>query len=77
MAGDTAIFCKDIELRIDPDPFCTPYQKPPMNKNERSKTPLKPGASLKWVYGHYYSNILNFFTSETNFSNDLLIVDEY
>ena len=26
LAGDTANFWKDIELRIDPDPFCTSCQ---------------------------------------------------
>ena len=32
LAGDTAKVWEDIELRIDPDPFCTSYQK---NFNEQ------------------------------------------
>ena len=41
MAGDTANVWKDIELRIDPDPFCTSYQISSMNKKAGSKNPLK------------------------------------
>ena len=37
IAGDTANVWKDIELRIDPYPFCTSCQIYPMNKKARSK----------------------------------------
>ena len=48
MAGDTANVWQDIELRIDPDPFCKLFQISLMNKKARSKNPLKPKAPLEW-----------------------------
>ena len=45
-----------IELRIDPDPFCTSYQISSMNKKARSKIPPKPKAPFKWVYGYNSMN---------------------
>ena len=36
LAGDTANIWEDIELRIDPDPFCTSCQIYSMNKKDRS-----------------------------------------
>ena len=50
LAGDTANFWEDVELRIDPYPFCTSYQISSMNKKARSKIPLKPKAPFKWVF---------------------------
>ena len=41
---------EDIELRIYPYPFCTSCQIYSMNKNDRSKIPLKPKTPFKWVY---------------------------
>ena len=49
MAGGTANFWKDVELRIDPDPFCTSFQISSMKKKAGSKNPLKPKAPIKWV----------------------------
>ena len=49
MSGDTANFCQDIELRIDQDPFCISFLIYSMSKQSRSKTPLKPKATFKWV----------------------------
>ena len=49
MAVDAANVWKDIELRINPDPFCTSFQTSPMNKKARSKNPLKPKSPCKWV----------------------------
>ena len=49
LAGDTENVWEDVELRIDPDPFCTSCQIYSMNKNARSKTPLKPKSPSKWV----------------------------
>ena len=40
MAGDTDNFLEDIELRIDPDPFCTSCHISSMKKKARSKNPL-------------------------------------
>ena len=49
-----------------------------MNKNARSKTPLKPKAPFRW----FFMDIIpatspKRFTSETTLSNYLLIVDAY
>ena len=49
LAGDTANVWEDVELRIDPDPFCSSFQISSMNKKARSKIPLKPKAPFKWV----------------------------
>ena len=49
LAGDTANVLEDTELRIDPDPFCTSCQNNSMNKNSRSKIPLKPKAPFNWA----------------------------
>ena len=46
--GDTANVWEDVELRIDPYPFCTSCQISSMNKKARSKIPLKPKAPFKW-----------------------------
>ena len=50
MARDTANVWQDIELRIDTDPFFTSCHTFSMNKNTRSKNPLKPKAPFKWVF---------------------------
>ena len=42
--GDTANVWEDVELRIDPDPFCTSRQISSMNKKARYKFSLKPKA---------------------------------
>ena len=47
LAGDTANVWKCIELRIDPDPFCTSCQISSMNKKDRSKIPMKPKTPFK------------------------------
>ena len=49
LAGDTANVWEDIELRMDPDPFCTSCQISLMNKKARSNIPLKSKAPFKWV----------------------------
>ena len=49
LAGDTANVREDIELRIDPDPFCTSCQIYSMNTKARSKIPFKSKAPFKWV----------------------------
>ena len=46
LAGNTANIWKDIELRLDPDPFCTSCQISSINKKSRSKIPLNPKAPL-------------------------------
>ena len=49
LAGDNANVWEDVELRINPDPFCISCQISSMNKKARSKIPLKPKAPFKWV----------------------------
>ena len=49
IAGDTANVWEDAELKIYADPFCTSCKISSMNKKARSKLPLKPKASFKWV----------------------------
>ena len=61
MDGDNANVWQDIEIRIDPDPFCTPCQIFSMNKSSRSQDLLKPKATFKWFYGYYSSNITKTF----------------
>ena len=78
MAGYTANFWEDIELRIDPDPFCTSCQISSMNKQDRSKIKLKPKAPFKWGFMDIIpSTSPKILTSDTIFSNYLLMVDAY
>ena len=78
MAGDTANVWEDIELRIYPDPFFTSCQFSSMNKKAMSKIPLKPKAPFKRVFMDIIpSTAPKILTSETTFSNYLLIVDAY
>ena len=50
LAGDTDNVWGDIELKIYPDPLCTSCQISSMNKQARSKNPLKPKSPFKWVF---------------------------
>ena len=75
---DTDIFWEDIELRIDPYPFCTSCQTSSMKQKARSKHSLKPKAPFKWVFMEIISSIApKSLTSDTNFSNYFFIVDAY
>ena len=47
LSGDTANDWEDIELIIDPDPFCNSSQISSMEKKARSKIPLKPKVLFK------------------------------
>ena len=76
LAGDTANIWEDIDLRIDPDPFFTSCQISSMNKKAGSKIPLKPKAPFKWVFMDIIpSTASKSLTSDTTFSNCVLIVD--
>ena len=78
LAGDTANFWEYVELIIDTDPFCTSCQISFMNKKARSNIPLKPKAPFKWVFMDIIpSTAPKSLTSDTTFSNYLLIVDAY
>ena len=75
------IYCKcleDVEIRIYPDHFCTSCQISSMNKKARSKIPLKPKSPFKWVFMDIIpSTAPENLTSDTTFSNYLLIFDAY
>ena len=78
LAGDTPNVWEDVELIIDPDPFCTLCQISSMNKKARSKMPLKPEAPFKWVFMDIIPSIApKLLTSDRNCSNFHLIVDAY
>ena len=78
IAGDTANVWEDVDLRIDPDPFCTSCQISSMNKKARSKIPLKPKAPFKWGFMDIIpSTAPKSLTSNTKFSKYLLIFDVY
>ena len=78
LAVDTVNVWEDLELRIDPYPFCTACKISSMNKKARSNIPLKPKAPFKWVFMDIIpSTAPKILTSDTTFSNYLLIVDAY
>ena len=78
LAGDIANVWEDIELRIDPYPFGTSCKIYSMNKKARSKIPLKPEAPFKWGFMDIIpSTAPQSLTSDTTFSNYLVIVDAY
>ena len=47
LAGNNVNVWEDVDLRIDPYPFCTLCQISTMNKKARYKIPLKPKAPFK------------------------------
>ena len=78
MSGDTANSCRDIEIRIDIDPFCTSCQISSMNKKAGSKNPLNPKAPFKWVFMDIIpSTAPKRLTNETTLSTYILIVNAY
>ena len=75
---DTTNVWEDIDIRIDPDPFCTSCQISYMNKKARSKNPMNSKILFKWVVMDIISPTApTRLTSDTNFSNFILIVDAY
>ena len=78
LAGDTANVWEDVELRIYKNPFFTSCQISSMNKEARSKIPLKSKASFKWIFKDLVpSTAPKSLTNDTTFSNYLLIVNAY
>ena len=64
--------------RIYPDPFGTSCRIYSTNKKAGSKIPLNPKTPFKWVFMDIIpSTALKSLTSDTTFSNYLLIVDTY
>ena len=63
---------------MDLDPFCTSCHISSINKKARYNNPLKPKSIFKWGYMDIIpSTAPNFLTSDTTFSNYLLIFDAY
>ena len=78
MAGDTAHVWMDTKIRIYPGHFFTSCNIYSMIKKAISKNPLKPKSPFKWVFMYIIPETApNVLTSETNFSDYLLIVDAY
>ena len=78
LAEDTANVWEDIELKIYPDSFWTSCQIYSMNKKTGSKIPLNPKAPLKWVFIDIITSTAPInLTSDTTFSNYLLILDAH
>ena len=78
LAGDTTNVWEDIELRMDPDPFFTSCKFFSMNKKARSKIPITPKSPFKWFFMDIIpSTTPKSLTSDTTFSNYILIVDAY
>ena len=74
LAGDTDNVSDDIELIIYSDPFCTSCQISSLNKKDRSKNPLNPKESFKWVFFDIFPlTPPKRLTSDTTFYNDSLI----
>ena len=72
------MFCQDIDIRIDPDPLCTPFQIPAINKKARSKKPMKSKTTFKWAFMEIIpATSFKFLTKYTTFSDYLLIGDAY
>ena len=78
MDGDTANVWEDVELIIDTDPFCTSCQISSMNKKARYKNPLNLKAPFEWIFMDIIpATAPKSLTSDTTFSNYLLIVVAY
>ena len=78
LAWDIANVWEDIELRIDPDTFCTSCQISSMNKKVGSNNPLNPKAPFKRIFMDIIpSTASKILTSDTKISNYLLIFDAY
>ena len=76
LAGYNANIWEYVEIRVYPDHFCTSCQISSTNKKVRSKIELNPKAPFKLVSMDIIpSTASKSLTSDTNFSNYLLIVD--
>ena len=61
MAGYNANVWKEIELRVDPDPFCTPRQISSIKKKLDPKIHLNKRHLSNGVYEYYSSNSIKTF----------------
>ena len=78
LAGYTEVFWQEIQLRVYPEPFCTPYQIFTINKNYISKKPLNLKIPSKWAFMDIVPAIYSkSLTKDTTFSKYILIVNAY
>ena len=78
MYGNTANVWKYNEIKVDPGPLCTSCHISTMNKNYRSKTPMKPKTPFKWVFMETIPSIFSkSFTKYNTSGNYLLVMDAY
>ena len=78
MDGDTENVWKDIEPKVYPDPLFKSCQISLMKKKSRSKNVLNPKAHFKWfLMDNIPETAPKCLTSDTFFSNYLLIVDSF
>ena len=78
LAGDNTNICQYIELRIDPDPFCTSCETSTINKKAISNTTMKAKTPVKWVFIETITATSSkSLTKDTTFYNHLLIVDAH
>ena len=78
LAGNTSNIWKDIEIRVDPDLFCTSCQISTINKKAISRKPLKLKTHFKLVFLDIIpATNTKSLRKETTFDNYLLIVDAY
>ena len=78
LAADAAGLWEDVEIRMDPDPFCTSCKVATITKKSRSKQPLDPVGPLKWVFMDIIpSPHSKSIDKEACFANYLLVVDAY
>ena len=78
LSGYTDNVWDDVELRVDPDPFCTSCQISSMKKKARSEISLNPKAPFKLVFMDIIpSTAPKRLTSDKTFSNYLFFVYAY
>ena len=78
LVWDTVNVWENIEIQIDPDPFCTSCQISSKNKKARSKNLLKIKSPFKWVFMEIIpSTAPKRLISDTTFSKYVLFVDAY
>ena len=70
LVGYTENLWQDIDIRLDPDPFCIPCQISTINKKAISKTPLKSKTPFKGVFMKIIpATSSKSITKDTTFSN--------
>ena len=72
LAVNTEKVYQDIDIKADPDPFCTSCQIYTINEKAISKKPLKSRTPFRWVFMYItlYTSP-KFLTKDTTFSNHI------